>query len=53
MKVLTRGFYGISADVNQAENKKQHHNLFYMKWNFCALIKFKQKEKFNANTNIM
>lgn len=42
MKVLTRGFYGISADVNQAENKKQHHDLFYMKWNFAPLLNLRE-----------
>ena len=43
MKVLTRGLYGISADVNQAENKKQHHDLFYMKWNFAPLLNLNKK----------
>ena len=35
------------ADVNQAENK-----IIY-EMEFGALINFKQKEKFNTNSNIM
>ena len=33
------------ADVNQAENKKQHHDLFYMKWNFALLLNLNKKRK--------
>ena len=31
------------ADVNQAENKKQHHDLFYMKWNLAPSLTLNKK----------
>ena len=31
------------ADVNQAENKKQHHDLFYMKWNLAPSLTLNRK----------